>query len=110
MTSVINPTRSAKLDVIRGVAILAVVAVHSFQASVGLFPVSLMAEASKTFVAFSYLRFGVELFFLLSGWLIFSIHRGNRRESGKQYLATVDRLFHSFVHQPNCQLAVEPGC
>ena len=87
MTSVINPTRSAKLDVIRGVAILAVVAVHSFQASVELFPVSLISEASKTFVAFSYLRFGVELFFLLSGWLIFSIHRGNRRESGKQYLA-----------------------
>ncbi len=87
MLSVINPTRSANLDVIRGVAILAVVAIHSFQVTVGAFPALVMPDSSRTFVAFSYLRFGVELFYLLSGWLIFSIYRRNRVESGKQYLA-----------------------
>jgi len=82
-----NPARRANLDVVRGVAILAVVGIHSFQATIGLFPPSLIPESGRTFVLVSYLRFGVELFYLLSGWLMFSIYRRNRVESGRQYLA-----------------------
>lgn len=71
----------------RGVAILAVVAIHSFQATLGSEAVPTYSESSRTFVGFSLLRFGVELFYLLSGWLMFSIYRANQRETGVQYLA-----------------------
>ena len=83
----ISKGRSASLDVIRGVAILSVVAVHSFQQNIDLFPENLIPNSSRIFVGFSYLRFGVELFYLLSGWLIFSIYRSNTQEGGKTYFS-----------------------
>jgi len=78
--------RSVALDVVRGVAILAVVAVHSMQASLVVAPESGIVEGDRIFTGLSYLRFGPELFFALSGWLLFSIN-ASRQESGKAYWA-----------------------
>lgn len=85
MPQIVKAKRSTNLDVVRGVAILAVVAVHTFQANVSIFPETVMPESSLVFVLMSYLRFGVELFYLLSGWLMYSIYRRSRKETGKQY-------------------------
>ena len=87
MSAALIQGRSATLDVVRGTAILAVVTIHSFQASLAVQPSEAYSEASKVFVGISFLRFGVELFYLLSGWLIFSIYRGKSSETGLQYLA-----------------------
>ena len=78
--------RSVALDVVRGVAILAVVAVHSMQASLVIAPESGIVEGDRIFTALSYLRFGPELFFALSGWLLFSIN-ASRKETGRAYWA-----------------------
>lgn len=78
--------RSVALDVVRGVAILAVVAVHSMQASLLVATESGIVEGDRIFTALSYLRFGPELFFALSGWLLFSIN-DSRAETASAYWA-----------------------
>jgi peptidoglycan/LPS O-acetylase OafA/YrhL len=79
--------RSGTLDVVRGVAIVAVIAVHSFQSAVAIAPEGSISIDSKLFVGFSYLRFSVELFFALSGWLMFSLYRRNESATSKSYWA-----------------------
>lgn len=78
--------RSITLDVVRGTAIVAVVAVHSMQGSLVLYPDGGPVEGDRLFTFISYLRFGPELFFALSGWLLFSIQI-NRRETSRMYWA-----------------------
>lgn len=87
MHSSLTQQRSIQLDVIRGVAIIAVVLVHTFQSSVEQFPIGLVPESGTLFVGMSYLRFGVELFFLLSGWLIFSNYLAKSQQLTSTYIA-----------------------
>ena len=76
--------RSSWLDVLRGLAIFGVVAVHSMQMTD-----SLVLDNKSGF--FSWLislgRYGVELFFFLSGWLLVSIYGFNDKKLGKAYFA-----------------------
>jgi len=76
--------RSHWLDVLRGLAIFGVVAVHSIQVADPL-----VSQNKSDF--FSWLislgKYGVELFFFLSGWLLVSIYGINGKKLGKAYLA-----------------------
>ncbi len=68
--------RVAALDAVRGVAIICVIATHSLStmvASTGSYRLPM-----EVFRALNFSQFGVQLFFLLSGWLMFSLHTGDR--------------------------------
>lgn len=73
--------RSYWLDVLRGLAIFGVVAVHSIQLTDNI-----VLQNKSNF--FSWLiglgKYGVELFFFLSGWLLISIY-GRGKKLGKDY-------------------------
>ncbi len=56
------------------------------QGSLVLYPVGGPAEGDRLFTLISYLRFGPELFFVLSGWLLFSI-QATRAETSRMYWA-----------------------
>ena len=56
------------------------------QGSLVLYPVGGPVEGDRLFTIISYLRFGPELFFVLSGWLLFSI-QSTRAETSKMYWA-----------------------
>ena len=75
--------RSYWLDVLRGLAIFGVVAVHSIQLTDNI-----VLQNKSNF--FSWLiglgQYGVELFFFLSGWLLISIY-GRGKKLGKDYWA-----------------------
>jgi peptidoglycan/LPS O-acetylase OafA/YrhL len=76
--------RSYWLDVLRGLAIFGVVAVHSVQISDGL----VLHNKSEFFSwMISLGKYGVEVFFFLSGWLLISIYGMNSIKLGKAYLA-----------------------
>ena len=68
--------RVAALDSVRGVAILCVVATHSLSTMVAA--TGSYELPREVFRAFDYGQFGVQLFFVLSGWLMFSLHTGDR--------------------------------
>ena len=73
--------RSARLDAIRGTAVLAVIGVHSLHSTWYRVDGAGLSQDGLIYQAGSLLRYGVELFFALSGWLIFSLyfqrdHRG----------------------------------
>ena len=73
------------LDVVRGVAILAVVTVHAMQNSDG-FTLSHGGETNGLFTRVaSNGAFGVELFFFLSGWLLAFIYGIQNKELGVKY-------------------------
>ena len=76
-------SRIPALDAIRGVAILMVVATHSLSATVSV--TGSYAIPTPLFRLFDYGQFGVQLFFLLSGWLMFSLYTGPRPFSNKVY-------------------------
>ncbi len=69
-------SRVAALDAVRGVAILCVVATHSLSTMVAT--TGSYALPPEIFRVFDYGQFGVQLFFVLSGWLMFSLHTGDR--------------------------------
>jgi len=92
-----SPSRSEFLDGLRGMAIIGVVAVHSMQ-------ISSLIRGDKetsfsTFVNFG--KYGVELFFWLSGWLLVSIYgfRGNLlgRAYGYRRIARIYPLWIAFL-------------
>lgn len=68
-------------------AILAVIGVHSFQSAVALAPDGSVAADGPWYSAISYLRYGVELLFVLSGWLMFSLYYRNGRTTTRSYWA-----------------------
>jgi peptidoglycan/LPS O-acetylase OafA/YrhL len=69
---------------VRGVAILAVISVHSWDATWSAVP-SNISESSVVFQGASLLRYGVELFFALSGWLIFSLYYRQDSVTSRSY-------------------------
>lgn len=76
--------RSYWLDVLRGLAIFGVVAVHSIQSTDSL----VLHNKSEFFYwIISLGKYGVELFFFLSGWLLVSIYGLNDNKLGKAYWA-----------------------
>lgn len=75
--------RVEALDAIRGVAILCVVATHSLSATVAA--TGSYSFPPEVFRFFDYGQFGVQLFFLLSGWLMFSLYTGGRPWSQRVY-------------------------
>lgn len=64
--------RVSALDSVRAVAILAVIATHSLSATVAV--TQSYAIPKSLFELFDYGQFGVQVFFALSGWLIFSLY------------------------------------
>ena len=75
--------RSDWLDVLRGLAILGVVAVHSVQISDKLSldiqgPGGALSSSWTSFISLG--RYGVEVFFFLSGWLMVAIFVGSKLE------------------------------
>jgi peptidoglycan/LPS O-acetylase OafA/YrhL len=88
MTLQIEPIRTSDrnywLDVLRGLAIFGVVAIHSIQSTD-----SLILQNQSDFFSWmiSLGRYGVELFFFLSGWLLVSIYGLNDNKLGKAYWA-----------------------
>lgn len=77
--------RITALDAVRGVAILGVIATHSLTATIAVTGSS--AFPPEVFKAFSYGEFGVQLFFVLSGWLMFSLYTGGRPYTTRAYWA-----------------------
>jgi|688.fasta_scaffold17488_11 peptidoglycan/LPS O-acetylase OafA/YrhL len=76
--------RSHWLDVLRGLAIFGVVAVHSIQSTDSLV---LQNKSEFFYWVISLGKYGVELFFFLSGWLLISIYGTNENRLGKAYWA-----------------------
>jgi peptidoglycan/LPS O-acetylase OafA/YrhL len=76
--------RSHWIDVLRGLAIFGVVAVHSIQITD-----SLIFNNKSEFFSWmiSLGKYGVELFFFLSGWLLISIYGISDHKLGKAYWA-----------------------
>jgi peptidoglycan/LPS O-acetylase OafA/YrhL len=77
--------RITALDAVRGIAILGVMATHSLTATITVTDSSLFPP--EVFRLFSYGEFGVQLFFVLSGWLMFSLYTGDRPFSQPVYWA-----------------------
>lgn len=76
--------RNNWLDVVRGLAIFGVVSVHSIQLTDNI----LLTNTSYFFTLFASLgRYGVEVFFFLSGWLLATIYGLSGEPLGKSYLA-----------------------
>lgn len=76
--------RNKWLDILRGLAILGVVCVHSVQTS-DLLVLNYKLDFFTWLISLG--RYGVELFFFLSGWLLVSIYGFDGKKLGKAYLA-----------------------
>ncbi len=83
-TGEIQNQRNLQLDRLRGIAIVGVVSTHSIQLIDGL-DLETSSELFSDFVNLG--RYGVELFFFLSGWLLFSIYGFNGGKLRRKYLA-----------------------
>lgn len=76
--------KSLWLDVLRGLAIFSVVAVHSVLTAD---PIVLDNKSELFFRLICLGKYGVELFFFLSGWLLASIYGLQGKRLGKDYWA-----------------------
>ncbi len=81
----IHHSRIPALDAVRGIAILMVVATHSLSATVAV--TGSYNIPAPLFKLFDYGQFGVQLFFVLSGWLMFSLYTGHGDFSQGSYWA-----------------------
>ena len=76
--------RNNWIDVLRGLAILGILSVHTIQIT------DVFSYGDKS-VAFTYVmglgKYGVEVFFFISGWLLVSIYDIKGRNLGKAYFA-----------------------
>lgn len=79
--------RDSWLDILRGLAIFAVVAVHSSQYTDRILDSHNLLKMSTLSGIFSLGRYGVELFFFISGWLLSSIYGINSQKSMQKYWA-----------------------
>ncbi len=75
--------RIAALDAVRGIAILCVIATHSLSTTVA--STGSYALPPEIFRAFDFGQFGVEVFFVLSGWLMFALYWGKADFSSSVY-------------------------
>ena len=75
--------RNSWLDVLRGLAIFGVVSVHSIQTT-DVFIAQSVKSSDFSFLM-SLGKYGVELFFFLSGWLLASIYGLSGNKVGKPY-------------------------
>lgn len=80
-----DSARIGALDAVRGMAILAVIATHANSATVAATGSYDIPRALFRFMDFG--MFGVQLFFALSGWLLFSLYTGDRPFSQRSYWA-----------------------
>lgn len=76
-------SRIPALDAVRGIAILMVIATHSLSATVAV--TGSYNIPYSVFWIFANGQFGVQLFFVLSGWLMFSLYTGGKSFSRKLY-------------------------
>lgn len=95
MTSDSTITRMDRLDALRGIAVAGVVLVHSGSVyeSGGGFADQENSAVNAILTIFSAGRFGVEVFFLLSGFLIASIYGGSGLNLRKFALARFFRIW-----------------
>jgi peptidoglycan/LPS O-acetylase OafA/YrhL len=77
--------RNSWIDVVRGIAILGVVSVHSSQLTDAILRANRIEPNSALSSLLSLGKYGVELFFFISGWLLFSIYGKEKRSTGKSY-------------------------
>ncbi|CAN2173166.1 Acyltransferase 3 [Candidatus Nanopelagicaceae bacterium] len=78
-----HANRNLQVDILRGLAILGVVAVHSVQVTNELISGKLSERLTYTL---SLGKYGVELFFCISGFLLFSIYGLQTTSLPKSYL------------------------
>jgi peptidoglycan/LPS O-acetylase OafA/YrhL len=83
--AVSHVARVPALDAVRGVAIAAVVGAHSLSTSTN--SVGKFALPPEVAGAFSAGQYGVQLFFALSGWLMFALYRHESSFSHRAYWA-----------------------
>jgi peptidoglycan/LPS O-acetylase OafA/YrhL len=88
--------RNLWLDVLRGLAIFGVVSVHSIQTT-DVF-IAQSVKSSEFSFLMSLGKYGVELFFFLSGWLLASIYGLSGNKVGKPYwIRRIARIYPLWV-------------
>ena len=85
-----HPTREELIDVLRGLAIAGVISVHVAQTTLQ----GGDAEQSLFFKVLSAGKYGVELFFIVSGFLLFKLYGRNKDKLSKAYyLRRITRIY-----------------
>jgi peptidoglycan/LPS O-acetylase OafA/YrhL len=85
--------RQEQLDVVRGVAILGVLATHSNYYVVAHLPPSALLHWRPLVDTLDAGGYGVDLFFFLSGWLLARIYRGTEHSSRAYWARRIARLW-----------------
>jgi peptidoglycan/LPS O-acetylase OafA/YrhL len=81
-----HSSREELIDVLRGLAIAGVISVHVAQTT--------LEGGSTVQSLFSLGKYGVELFFIVSGYLLFKLYGSNRDSLSKSYyLRRITRIY-----------------